>query len=155
MIDRTKQHRLLLTSSALAAGTQLLVTHSALAHAGHAHMEEATQVEPSTPENQRELSSESAATEEIASPSDKVNSDPTMMPPLEMHMNSTDRAPVQETQATQEATSSSLASVARLSDGFFIGLGETLLGIIIAGPFLLMFLKKQLHARRRFRKPSL
>ncbi|WP_163663861.1 hypothetical protein [Adonisia turfae] len=107
---------------------QLLV-QPAFAHANHDH---------------------SRATEQPSVTVDEANK----VNPDDMMDMSSDEMPMDATEmpmhTTQEPTDVPVVEVApsvsqaKLLDGFSIGLGEALLGLILVGPFLLMSLKKRL-----------
>ncbi|NER80188.1 MAG: hypothetical protein F6K42_11520 [Leptolyngbya sp. SIO1D8] len=127
-----------LGSSAVAIGTQLAASTNALAHEGHPHRNEAESTSPSSTDEQSIPDAETA----IESPG-STHDETVEMPSTEM--------PMEERQTPIEATSESPSSPAAVSqanvtEGFSIGLGESLLGLIIAGPFLLLTLKKRLQA---------
>ena len=114
-----------------------------LAHINHAHAGAAEQVlPPAVGERYAPLS----ALETTTSNADKASSDDSMaMPSSEMQRNAVDEIAIEEIPATQVSPSTSL-SRAGLSDRFPISLGEPLLGLIITGPFVLIFLRKRLRA---------
>lgn len=112
---------------ATAQGTQLLLTRKALAHVG-SHGDEAEQTATPAAGEHHMPSSEAAA---------DASSD--------MPMEAGSEAPKQEVPVTQ-ASPSEPVSRASVSEGFSIGLGESLLGVIIAGPFLIASLKKRLRS---------
>lgn len=129
-----------LGGSALLSGAQLAVTPRALAHAGH-HGKAA---EPETPGATGKHPMPSSVADPSQSPP-QPDPDAMATPAGEMPMNMTDEPPMQATPVVQESLSP-LASQSGLSEGFSLGWGESLLGLLIAGPFLLLSVKKQLQS---------
>jgi hypothetical protein len=126
-----------LSSSAVAIGTQLVVTANAVAHEGHPHRQDAEAASPPTDE-QPTTDAEAASEPSATTHTESVNTPATEMP-ME-----TPESPIEATSETPTAPAA--VSQARITEGFSIGFGESLLGLIIAGPFLLLTLKKQLQS---------
>jgi len=129
----TRNDWTVLGSSAVATGALLVSRANAVAHEGHPHREEAAAAAPTT--------------DEQTVPSAEAASDPSA---TTVHTPATDR-PMETHKSPDEATSETVTapaavSQARITEGFSLGLGESLLGLIIAGPFLLLSLKKQLQS---------
>lgn len=130
----TRNDWTVLGGGVVATGALLVLTANAVAHEGHPHGEEAEAAAPTTDE-QTAPSSEAAASD----PSAATVQTPATDRPMETH-----KSP---DEATSETVTAPVAvSQARITEGFSIGLGESLLGLIIAGPFLLLTLKKQLQS---------
>ena len=106
----------------LAYSSQLQPT---LAHANHPHS--------ASPEP------EAANLEEAAQPSDETSNDAAE---LEKQQNPTEGVTVLEAVPASPGSSPHTVSTAKLADGFSLGLGEALFGLMIAAPFLLLSLKK-------------
>ncbi|MFE4105053.1 hypothetical protein [Almyronema epifaneia] len=113
---------------AIANGVSHLKPSQLLAHQGHPHAEDAPHP-PSTPQetsaNSPPAADPAATSEPAATPSGSSlestsGSDPSLT------------APVAQTS---------------LADGLAFGLGESLLGLLVASPFLLMALRKYLQSR--------
>jgi hypothetical protein len=66
------------------------------------------------------------------------------VPAAEMPMDAAEPMLMPESSATEESLSATRASAL---EGFSLSLGESLLALIVVGPFLLRALKKQLHSR--------
>lgn len=140
MIRWNNQHWTVLGSAALVQGTQWIGAGEVLAHGGshgreaehdakesHAQTSETMSVE-STPSSPETPDTGSAPQSSVNPQSDSEND-----------------VSIEEVPAMQKAPTASVAR-ASTSDSFSIGLGESLLGLIIAGPFLLTSLKKQLQS---------
>ncbi|MEM8809938.1 MAG: hypothetical protein AAGF01_28300 [Cyanobacteria bacterium P01_G01_bin.38] len=115
-----------------AYGTQLLIAQNAVAHTNHDHtkdVESSGDVESSVP----------------AAASDKVEIEHTTPSSAEVQKHVSEGAAIQEVPVTEMSLPTPVSRV-RLSDGVSIGLGEVLLGLIIAGPFLLISLRKRLQS---------
>lgn len=123
-----------LSSSSIAAGVQLVAAADALAHGG-SHGKEAEVEAPAATGEQHTPSSEAASSTSPA-PSE---TDTIVMPTTESPSDISDKT------LTQESSSAPI-SQASISEGFSLGVGESLLGFLIAGPFLLISLKKQLKS---------
>jgi hypothetical protein len=133
MTHWTRNDWTVLGSSAVATGALLVSRANAVAHEGHPHGEEAETAAPTTDE-------QTAPSAEAASaPSAATVHTPATDRPMQTH-NSPDEA------TSETMTTPAVVSQARITEGFSIGLGESLLGLIIAGPFLLLTLKKRLQA---------
>lgn len=133
-----------LGSSALATGVQLVVSADTLAHGG-SHGGESEPATTAAGEHHTPPA-ETAATGGPSVASESPEADAMVMPSDEMPMDATDDTSIQEIPVAQESLPASV-SRASVPGGFSIGLGESLLGLIIAGPFLLISLKKQLQSR--------
>ena len=139
--------RAALLGTTFAAGTQLLSTRQAIAHEDHYKTEETEKTTSSVDSEQPDLSAEPATssekpTQEVAptSKTDSFNSETNALPADQQLDNET---AVQAISATQEPVSTSRSG---LFNGFSIGLGETLLALIVIGPFLLRSWKKRSQA---------
>lgn len=118
--------------SAVATALPLLATDSAYAHKG-SHAEEPESASPS----EADAASSSPETTTDASPEP---SDGEMVMPASEEPLKTDETPIQAESPTKAV------SQANVAEGFPIGWGESLLGLIVAGPFLLLSLRKQLQS---------
>lgn len=125
--------------NAVAAGMQGVVTAAASAHGG-SHGKETKATAATTADEHHTPAPETAASESPES----SNTEGMVMPAADMPMPA-DETPIEETPAAQESPAASV-SQANAAEGFSMGLGESLLGLIIAGPFLLLSLKKQLQS---------
>lgn len=110
-----------LAGSSLASGVQLVASSDALAHGG-SH-ENDTQSAPPSEDAAEQLPAQADMDTEV------TNSE----------------ASIQGVPATQ-ATTSATTSRASVSEGFSLGIGESLLGLLIVGPFLLVSLKKRFQS---------
>lgn len=129
----TRNDWTVLGSSTVVTGALLVSRANAVAHEGHPHGEESETAAPTT--------------DEQIVPSAEAASDPSA---ATVHTPATDR-PMETHKSPDEATPETVTtpatvSQARIVEGFSIGLGESLLGLIVAGPFLLLTLKKQLQS---------
>lgn len=106
----------------LAYSSQLQPT---LAHTNHSH---SASPEPKT-----------ANIEEAAQPSDETSNDAAE---LEKQQNPTEGVTVIEAVPASPGSPPYTVSTAKLADGFSLGLGESIFGLMIAAPFLLLSLKK-------------
>ena len=112
----------------IVAITPLTVAKGASAHDGHYEIDHAEDSEATGEPS--DLPSESAATEET--------------PPEQSSDISIDNsAAIQEASAVQTTASTTEAG---LFSGFSIGLGEALLALIIAGPIVLISMKRKIHS---------
>lgn len=118
----TRNYWTVLGSSAVAIAMPLVVTAKAVAHEGHPHQQDTE-----------------AANEPSATPHPESVNTPATDRPLESH-----ESPVETTSETPTAPAT--VAQARVTEGFSMGLGESLLGLIIAGPFLLLTLKRRLQS---------
>jgi len=123
-----------LSSSSIAAGVQLVAATDAFAHGG-SHGEEAEAETPATTGEHHTPSSEAASG---GSPAPS-KPDMMVMPATKNPSSDTDETLAQE-------SPSAPISQASISEGFSLRVGESLLGFLIAGPFLLISLKKQLKS---------
>ncbi len=123
--------------STVATGMPLVVTAEALAHSG-SHGEDA---ETSAAADEHHTPEPEAATSEEMPES--PDAEGAITPAADMPM-AADETPIEESAVAQESPVAVFQ--ANVTEGFSIGLGESLLGLIIAGPFLLMSLKKQLQS---------
>lgn len=133
----TRNDWTVLGSSTVVTGALLVLTANAVAHEGHPHGEEAEAAAPTTNEQ--------------TAPNEDAASDPAAVTQTESVNTSAPDRPMETHPSPDEATSETVTtpadvSQARITEGFSLGLGESLLGLIIAGPFLLLSLKKQLQA---------
>lgn len=122
-------------SSSLASGVQLLLNTNAFAHGG-SHGEDTEPASSSASGEQHHI----PPSEAVEAGSEQSEPEAMVMP-----MDTTDDTSIQEVQGAQESLSASISN-ASVSEGLSIGLGESLLGFIIAGPFLLISLKKKLQS---------
>ncbi|MGB3616298.1 MAG: hypothetical protein WBA10_21075 [Elainellaceae cyanobacterium] len=116
----------------LAFGAQLIASSEAVAHGG-SHGEVA-EPEANADAEEHHVPPPDAATRELPNQANRN----------EMIMPSSDLS-VEADPSTQAASVASI-SKASLSEGFSLGIGESLLGLLIAGPFLLMSLKKRFQS---------
>lgn len=142
MAHWTPQYRITLMGGMLSYGTQLLIGQDAKAHTNHDHTKKAEQTAPAAASEQPPSASESAI-EEPAVGHDKT--DANAVPSSDMQMEVPGEITIQEVPVTQ-ASPSTAASQAAFLDGFSIGLGESLLGLMITGPLLLRTLRKWLQS---------
>ena len=141
------RYRVILSGTAFAFGSQILSARQAIAHEDHYKTEEIEKTASPADSEQPGLSSEPATSSEKsaqevapASKTDSLSS--------EANASSTDQQLDNETagqaiSATQEAVNTSRSG---LFNGFSVGLGETLLALIVIGPFLLRSWKKRSQA---------
>ena len=115
----------------LASGVQLVAGSNALAHGG-SHGEDASSTAPSAEEHHTSPTEAAASDSPDQASTDAVVTD--------------NEVSIQETPETQ-ATASAPVSRASVSEGFSLGIGESLLGLLIAGPFLLISLKKRIQSK--------
>lgn len=139
MTGWTSDYRTVLGSSAMATGVLLVITEKALAHEGHPHRGEAESASPLSDEKSRP-DSETAVHEPPASVHIETGDMPTSDMPMEAN-----ETPIEGKTETQSPPTA--VSQASVTEGFSIGLGESIFGLIIAGPFLLLSLKRQLQSR--------
>lgn len=125
--------------SVVASGIPLVVTAEALAHGG-SHGEDAAATDAATVGEHHTPDPEAVASEEVPESPDAEGA----VTPAADSSIAADETPIEELAVTQESPVA--ASQANVAEGFSIGLGESLLGLIIAGPFLLLTLKKQLQS---------
>lgn len=135
------RYRTALLSTTFAAGTQTLLTRKAIAHADHYETEQPEQTTSSTDGQQPDLSPEPAASletdEQERLPANKVDSEVDAMPAVKK---SKDKTAIEEIPVAQKPASTSQSG---LFAGFSLGLGESLLALLIAGPFVLRIWKKR------------
>lgn len=145
MAQQTQRGRIALTGGTVAVGAQLLAAQSGSAHTGP-HGDEAAQSDRPVTDEHHDLASESPPAE-VSSNFDKADSNRTRTPMRSAKVKDSggDETPGQKVTVTQ-ASPATAATKASLPDGFSIGLGESLFGLVIAGPFLLASLKKQLQS---------
>ncbi|MEO0536672.1 MAG: hypothetical protein AAF215_22690 [Cyanobacteria bacterium P01_A01_bin.123] len=127
------------------AYSTLLNNHNGLAHTGHAHT---TGAEPDGPTNATEPSTptvESTTDESLAPTSEAHEIDVITMPSAEAEETGSNGSTSEVLPMSQESAPTPV-SQAGLSDGFSISLGEPLLGLIIAGPFLLNALRRRVQS---------
>jgi len=129
-------------------GARLLITRRALAHEAHYETESAEPTEDQADGEQSAPQSEPAAAEEVTPALDKTDSNTNAEPSGDVinkisEDSAEDGTTIQETSATQLSNSTAEAS---FLEGFSIGLGESLLALIIAGPFVLLSLKRRFHS---------
>lgn len=134
MLHSATKHRTVIVGTIVAIAP-LMTAQRASAHANH-HGVDHTDSEATG--EQSDLSSEPAPTEETPLAADKADSEANTTPPEQ----SSDAA-IQEVPAAQTATATAEAG---LFGGFSIGIGETLLALIIAGPFILISMKRKIHS---------
>lgn len=139
MFYLTPHNRLALIGT-LAASTQLLIAREALAHAAHGEAKQSKETETTAEKEHQTPSTKSAGIKQASPSLDKSDAEANVMPSSQSSANET---AIQETPASQETSS---VSRAELFDGFSIGLGESLLGLVIVGPFLLFSLRKRLQS---------
>lgn len=125
--------------STVATGMPLVVTAEALAHGG-SHGEAAEATDAATAGEHHTPDPEAAASEAMPKSPDAEGA----VTPAADSSIASDETPIEESAVAQESPVA--VSQANIAEGFSIGLGESLLGLIIAGPFLLMTLKKQLQS---------
>lgn len=135
------RYRTALLSTTFAAGTQALLTRKAVAHADHYETEQPEQPTSASDSQQPDPSSEPVATLEAAEkeriPANKVDSEANAAPAAKK---SKDKAAIEEIPAAQKPAPTSQSG---LFEGFSLGLGESLLALLIAGPFVLRIWKKR------------
>ncbi|MGB3768324.1 MAG: hypothetical protein WA947_17330 [Phormidesmis sp.] len=145
LVDLKAFSRVSLTSVTVASGVQLILLRSASAYPDHnmAEMAEPSESLEQTvaPEEQNPAQPESAAAEANARETlpEQMHSDmEEAMPSMDHHGNENT---VPETPATQGTAPVTEAGIS--NSGFSFGLGESLLGLVIVGPVVLMALKKR------------
>ncbi|MEM9905291.1 MAG: hypothetical protein AAF921_09745 [Cyanobacteria bacterium P01_D01_bin.44] len=143
MAHWTPQYRIALMGGMLSYGAQLLIRQDAEAHTNHDHTKRDDQADPAAAGEQPTSASDASAIEEPAVSPNKADSD--ALPSSDVQMEAPAETAIQEVPATQ-ASPSTAASQALFLDGFSIGLGESLLGLMIAGPLLLRSLRKWLQS---------
>jgi len=132
MTHLKKRHRFILAGGFSIYVTQELMSRSALAHSPELHGGGTTKESPKPVDSVEQQSDlESSPTEDPHTASEEVHSD---------------EVPLQTESVTQESDLASVATPGLLGDSLPIGLGEPLFGLILAGPFLLVFLKKRFRA---------
>lgn len=114
------QLQLAFLGGALVYGSQL---QPALAHANHPHSK------PDEPE--------AANDGALSQPIDETSSD--AVAPAEIESSAIKDPAIEEIPVSPESSS---VSAAKLTDGFSFGLGESIFGLLIVVPFLLLSLKK-------------
>lgn len=144
MIRWKNSYWIALGSSSIASGMHLVVNADALAHGG-SHGQEGEPATASAAGKHHAPRAETTATGASSTALEPLEADTMAMPSAEVPMDATDDASMQELPAAQESLPASVSN-ASVSGGFSIGLGESLLGLIIAGPLLLISLKKQLQS---------
>lgn len=147
MAPSSTRYRAALLGTTFAAGTQLLSARQAIAHEDHYKTEETEKTAPPADSEQPDLSAEPATRSEKpaqevapASKTDSLSSE-TNASPTDQQLN--DETAGQSISATQEPVD---ASRSGLFNGFSIGLGETLLALIVIGPFVLRSWRKRSQA---------
>lgn len=125
--------------STVATGLPLFVIAEALAHGG-SHEAEAEASPPATAGEHHTPEPKTAASEELPESPDAEGA---VVPAADMPM-AADETPIEESAVAQESPAA--VSQASVAEGFSVGFGESLFGLIIAGPFLLLSLKKQLNS---------
>lgn len=147
MAHPSTRYRTAFLGTTFAFGTQLLSARQAIAHEDHYKTEETEETTSSADSEQPNLSSEPATSSERpdqevapASKTDSLSSEANASPTDQQLNNET---AVQAVSATQEPVNTSSSG---LFSGFSIGLGETLLALIVIGPFLLRSWKKRSQA---------
>ncbi|WP_346293190.1 hypothetical protein [Sphaerothrix gracilis] len=125
--------------SAIATKAPLTLTAAALAHGG-SHGEDAEATSPVTASEHHTPTPETAASKEMPESS---NAEGGVMPTTDIPMKA-DETTIEVSPATQGSPVA--VSRANVTEEFSVGLGEALLGFIIAGPFLLLSLKKKLQS---------
>lgn len=140
-VDLKAYLRVGLTSATVSSGVQLMSTRVALAHADHKMTEPSEPSEPldqtAAPAEQSTVQPESATSEASAQeklPGQAHSDMEEAMPSMADHHGN--GGTVLEVPATQKTTPATEA-------GFSFGLGESLLGLVIVGPVVLMALKKR------------
>lgn len=133
----TRNDWTVLGSSTVVTGALLVLRANAVAHEGHPHREEAAAAAPTTDE-QTASNEDAASVPAAATQTESVN---TSAPDKTMETH-----PSPDEAMSETVTAPAAVSQARITEGFSLGLGESLLGLIIAGPFLLLTLKKRLKA---------
>lgn len=118
----------------------LMTARGASAHENHYGEDHTKQTDSEATGEHSDSSSEASATEETPSAADEAGSKANTTPP---EQSSNAAAAIQEVPAAQTAASTSEAG---LFGGFSIGIGETLFALIIAGPFLLISMKRKKHS---------
>lgn len=126
-----KRDWITLGSGSLALGVQIIAASDAFAHGGP-HGDEAQPITtPSSDQHQPQTSE--TTTREL---SDEPYTDETVMPSSGV-MKTMDEVPVTQASPTKST------SEASISGGFSFGVGESLLGLLIVGPVLLISLKNR------------
>ena len=123
----------------IVAISPLMTARRVSAHENHYGVDHTEQTDSEAAGEQSDLSSESAVTEGTPLTADEAGSEANIASPEQ----SNDTAAIQEVPAAQTAASTAEAG---LFNGFSIGLGETLLALIIAGPFLLISTKRKMRS---------
>lgn len=126
-----KRDWITLGSGSLAFGVQLIAASDAFAHDGHHGDDAQPTTTPSSDQHQPQTSE--TTTRQL---SDKPTTDEKVMPSSGV-TKMTDEVPV-----TQASTAES-TSKASVSGGFSLGVGESLLGLLIIGPVLMISLKNR------------
>lgn len=147
LVNLKTYSRVSLASATVASGVQLISTQSALAHAEHDMTEPPESLEQTTvPAEQNAAQPESTAAEANAQEaaqealSGRAHSDmEEAMPSMDAHHGNENA--VLEVPATQGTAP--VIEAGASNNGFSFGLGESLLGLIIVGPVVLIALKKR------------
>lgn len=143
LVNLKTYSRVGLASTTVASGVQLISTQSVLAHAEHNMAEPSESLEQTAaPGEQKTAQPESTATEadaQEASPGQAHSDMEEAMPSMDAHHGNENA--VLEVPATQGTASVIEAGVS--NNGFSVGLGESLLGLIIVGPVVFIALKKR------------
>ena len=116
----------------------LMTTRRASAHENHYGEDHTEQTDSEATGEQSGLTSKSATTEEASLAADEAGPEANITLPEQSN-----DAAIQEVPAAQTVASTAEAG---LFGGFSIGLGETLLALIIAGPFILISMKRKIHS---------
>jgi hypothetical protein len=125
--------------STVATELPLVVTAEALAHSGD-DGEDAQATAAVAADEHHTPAPEAAVSAEMPESPDAEGA---VIPAAAMPMEA-DETPIEASSVAQESPIA--VSQANLAEGFSMGLGESLPGLIIAGPFLLLTLKKQLQS---------
>lgn len=126
MTHNKLQLQLAFLGGALVYGSQL---QPALAHANHPHSK--------TDEPEMMAEPEAANDGALSQPIDETSSD--AVAPTEIESSAIKDTAIEEIPVSPESLS---VSAAKLTDGFSFGLGESIFGLLIVVPFLLLSLKK-------------
>lgn len=147
MVRQNNRHRALQITS-VPTGIAIFSMHpGALAHNGNDHSRGA---EPAATEAPAAAAATEPATDGPSTPEAHSMTESAAEMPVEnsqpMLMDTADDASTQDAVTETQVVPENSPTRANVSEGFSIGFGESMLGLIIAGPFLLASLKKQFQS---------
>lgn len=139
MTHWTKQDLQVGFSGTTAIAATLLLPKTAVGHVGHPHRQE------TEPESEEAVPAESETIDPAEPSNSSSHVDDMAMPSSDMPIDATPKAaPIEAVPAVVEEPAPSPSQAGINTSGG--GLGESLLALIVVGPFLLSYLKKKLQA---------